>query len=170
MVAGRLQYDFWDLEPGYYGTGSYLGSKDILAIGLAARQQTDGVLTVGGAGNYRSWSADFLLEKRLGGPGAVSLEAAYYDYDTAGLVLAEQGRAWSAGAGYIFPVSRGSLQPYVRFQEFTADSGIDTRQQDAGVNWVIDGYNAQLGALYSRTRATHAADQSRLVVALQLQY
>jgi hypothetical protein len=170
MVAGRLQYDFWDPEPGYYGTGSYLGSKDILAIGLAARQQTDGVLTVGGAGDYRSWSADFLLEKRLGGAGAVSLEAAYYDYDTAGLVLAEQGRAWSAGAGYIFPVSHGRLQPYVRFQKFAADSGIDTRQQDAGVNWIIDGYNAQLGALYSRTKATRAADQSRLVVALQLQY
>lgn len=174
MVAGRLQYDFWDLEPGYYGTGSYLGSKDILAIGLAARRQADGVLTVGGAGDYRSWSADFLLEKRLANAGAVSLEAAYYDYDTAGLVPAEQGRAWSAGAGTIFPVSHGRLQPYVRFQKFDADSGIDTRQQDAGVNWIIDGYNAQLGAHYSRTesrtRATRAADQSKLVVALQLQY
>jgi hypothetical protein len=104
------------------------------------------------------------------GPGAVSLEAAYYDYDTANVVLAEQGRAWSAGAGYIFPVSRGSLQPYLRFQKFAADSGIDTREQDAGVNWIIDGYKAQLGALYSRTRATRMADQSRLVVALQLQY
>jgi hypothetical protein len=174
MVAGRLQYDFWDLEPGYYGTGSYLGSKDILAIGLAGRQQADGVLTMGGVGDYQSWSADFLLEKRLAGAGAVSLEAAYYDYDTGDVVPGEQGRAWSAGAGYIFPISRGSLQPYVRFQKFAADSGIDTRQQDAGVNWVIDGYNAQLGAHYSRTEsrtsATRAADQSRLVVALQLQY
>jgi hypothetical protein len=170
MVAGRLQVDFWDPEPGYYGTGSYLGSKDILAIGLAARQQSDGVLAVGGVGDYQSWSADFLLEKRLAGAGAVSLEAAYYDYDTGGVVTGEQGRAWSAGAGYIFPVSRGSLQPYVRLQKFSADSGIDTRQQDAGVNWVIDGYNAQLGALYSRTRATRSPDQSRLVVSLQLQY
>jgi hypothetical protein len=170
MVAGRLQYDFWDAEPGYYGTGTYLGSKDILAIGLAGRQQADGVLTVGGVGDYRSWSADYLLEKRLAGAGAVSLEAAYYDYDTDGIVLAEQGKAWSAGAGYIFPVSRGSLQPYLRFQKFSADSGIDTRQQDAGVNWIIDGYNAQLGALYSRTKATGAADQSKFVVALQMQY
>jgi hypothetical protein len=48
--------------------------------------------------------------------------------------------------------------------------GLSAGQQDAGVNWIIDGYNAQLGTLYSRTRATRMADQSRLVVALQLQY
>lgn len=67
-------------EPGYYGTGTYLGSKDIFAIGVAGRQQKDGVLTVAGVGDYRAWTIDFLLEKRLGG-GAVSLEAAYYNLD-----------------------------------------------------------------------------------------
>lgn len=170
MYAGRLQYDFWDAEPGYYGTGTYLGSKDILAIGLAGRQQKDGVLTAGGIGDYQSWNVDFLLEKRLGSAGAVSLEAAYYDYDTGDVILAEQGKAWSAGAGYIFPIARGSLQPYVRYQKFEADTGIDTRQEDVGVNWIIDGYNAQLGAVYSRTKMTGAPDQSRFVVALQLQY
>src|ERR1044072_8172254 len=45
MVAARLQYAFWDAEPGYYGTGNYLGAKDILAIGVAARAQKNGVLT-----------------------------------------------------------------------------------------------------------------------------
>ncbi|WP_338770485.1 porin [Massilia sp. METH4] len=170
MYAGRLQYDFWEAEPGYYGTGSYLGSKDILAIGLAGRQQKDGVLTMGGIGDYASWNVDFLLGKRLGTAGAVSVEAAYYDYDTDDVILAEQGKAWSAGGGYIFPITRGSLQPYVRYQKFEADTGIDTRQEDVGVNWIIDGYNAQLGATYSRTRVTGASDQSRFVVALQLQY
>lgn len=170
MYAGRLQYDFWDAEPGYYGTGTYLGAKDILAIGVAGRQQKDGVLTVAGIGDYRSWNADFLLEKRTGTGSAVSLEAAYYDYDTGDVILSEQGNAWSAGAGYLFPIARGSLQPYVRYQKFSADTGIDTRQEDAGVNWIIDGYNAQLGALYSRTKITGADHQSKFVVALQLQY
>lgn len=170
MFAGRLQYDFWDAEPGYYGTGTYLGSKDILAVGLAGRQQKDGVLTTGGIGDYESWNVDFLMEKRLGTAGAVSIEAAYYDYDTGNVILAEQGKAWSAGGGYIFPIALGSLQPYLRYQKFEADTGIDTRQEDVGVNWIIDGYNAQLGAVYSRTKASRAADQSRFVVALQLQY
>ena len=166
MFAGRLQYDFWDLEPGYYGTGNYLGTKDILAVGLAGRSQKDGVLTAAASGDYRSWSLDVLLEKRLPGAGAVSLEGAWYDYDTGNVIRAEQGKAWLVGAGYI--VNR--LQPFVRYQKFEADTGIDTRQADAGINYIIDGYNAQLAALYSRTSVTGADSRSAFAVTLQLQY
>jgi hypothetical protein len=167
MYAGRLQYDFWDAETGYYGTGNYLGAKDILAVGVAARTQKNGVLTPKAVGDYTSWSVDFLLEKRLAeGAGAVSLEAAWYDYDTDNVIKAEQGRAWLVGAGYI--VNR--LQPFVRYQKFAADSGIDTRQADVGLNYVISGYNAQVAALYSKTRTTGAPDGSKFAVTLQLQY
>jgi hypothetical protein len=170
MVAGRLQYDFWDLEPGYYGTGNYLGAKDILAVGIAGRSQKSGVLTPLANGDYTSTSVDFLLEKRLGGTGfgagAVSLEAAWYDYDTDNVVKAEQGKAWLVGAGYI--VDR--FQPFVRWQRFSADTGIATRQGDVGLNYVIDGYNAQVAALYSRTKVTGLQDASKFAVTLQLQY
>ena len=165
MVAGRVQYDFWDLEPGYYGTGNYLGTKDILAIGLAGRSQKQGVLTTTATGDYRSCSLDFLLEKRLA-TGAVSLEAAYYDYDLDNVIRAEQGSAWLIGAGYI--VNR--WQPFARLQKFKADNGVDTRQGDLGVNYIIAGYNAQVAALYSRTKVTGQDDRSKLAVTLQLQY
>lgn len=171
MFAGRLQYDFWDAEPGYYGTGNYLGSKDILAIGLAARYQKEGVLTVADVGDYKAWNVDFLFEKRLPG-GALSVEAAYYHYRNDDVVLAEQGKAWSAGLGYIFAANAGAgrLQPFVRYQQFRPDTGLDTRQSDAGVNWIIDGYNAQLGAVYSKTRQDTFADRSTFAVNLQVQY
>ena len=167
MVAGRLQYDFWDAEPGYYGTGNYLGTKDILALGLAARTQKNGVLTPLAAGDYRSWSLDFLLEKRLGADaGALSLEGAWYDYNTDNVVRSEQGKAWLVGAGYII----NSIQPFVHYQKFSADTGIDTKQTDIGVNYIIQGYNAQVAALYSKTKMTNAPDGSRFAVTLQLQY
>jgi hypothetical protein len=172
MVAGRLQYDFWEPEPGYYGTGNYLGSKDILAIGVAARHQKEGVLTLAGKGDYSSYNVDFLLEKKVPGSGAYALEAAYYDYDTDGVIRSEQGKAWSAGAAYIFDQAMGwgRLQPFVRYQKFSPDTNIDTRQADAGVNYIIDGYNAQVSAVYSRAKVTGIPDQSKFVVALQLQY
>jgi hypothetical protein len=172
MVAGRVQVDFWDAEPGYYGTGNYLGGKDILAIGFAARQQKDGVLTVAGKGDYASWNVDFLMEKKLGAGSAVSVEAAYYDYDTDNVILSEQGKAYSAGAAYITgqPVGYGRLQPFVRFQKFSPDAGGDTRQSDAGVNYIIDGYNAQISAVYTNTKVTGMPKRSAFVVALQLQY
>ena len=170
MYAGRLQYDFWDAEPGYYGTGNYLGGNDILAIGVAGRYQKDGVLTVGATGDYKSYNVDFLLEKKVAG-GAFSLEAAYYDYDTGGVIKSEQGKAYSAGAAFIFSdaVGWGRLQPYARYQKFKPDTNIDTRQVDVGVNYIIEGYNAQIRAVYSKTKVA-AADNDKFVVSLQLQY
>ena len=172
MYAARLQYDFWDAEPGYYGTGTYLGAKDILAVGIAGRTQNDGVLTTSGIGNYSSGNIDFLLEKKIAGAGAVSLEGAYYNYNTSGVILSEQGKAYLAGAGYIFKdkLGMGQLQPFTRYQKFDADNNITTRQYDLGVNYIIDGYNAQVSVTYSKTDVTSQTSINKVVVALQLQF
>ena len=68
------------------------------------------------------------------------------------------------------PVIVDRVQPFLRYQKFAADTGIDTRQGDVGVNYIIDGYNAQLAALYSRTTVTNVPNQSKFAVTLQLQY
>lgn len=178
MYAGRLQIDFWDPEPGYYGTGNYLGTKDILAIGIAGRSQGDGAVADIGTGDqrdvgdYTSYSIDFLLEKKNVGPGAVSVEAAYYDYDTDGVFLSEEGKAYSAGAGYIFrdKVGWGQFQPFVRYQKFEAETDIDTRKYDVGLNYVIDGYNAQITGVYSETKVTGSGSDNAFNVSMQFQF
>lgn len=172
MYAGRLQVDFWDAEPGYYGTGNYLGTKDILAIGIAGRAQKNGAYSSTLTGDYQSYSIDFLLEKKGVGPGALSLEAAAYDYDTSDVFLSEQGGAYSAGLGYIFDqkVGWGQFQPFVRYQKFTPDNNVDTRQYDLGVNYIIDGYNAQVGAVYSNKKITGSSDVDSVSVAMQFQF
>ena len=166
MYATRLQFDFWDAEPGYYGTGNYLGAKDILAVAFAGRMKTDGATTLTTKGDYASYSVDFLMEKKLGDAGAASLEAAYYNYDTSDIILSEQGTAFSAGAGYLI----GKLQPFVRYQKFDADTNVTTKKSDLGALYIIDGYNAQVSATYSSTKTTALASVNGLVVALQLQF
>lgn len=175
MYAGRLQVDFWDAEPGYYGTGNYLGGKDILAIGLAGRTQKNGAYSAVQTGDYSSYSVDFLLEKKDIGPGAVSVEAAYYDYDTDGVFLGEQGKAYSAGAGYIFNdvVGWGKFQPYARYQKFKADTATDTKAYDLGLAYIIDGYNAQISGFYRNTETKTPAtnvDVDSINVAMQFQF
>jgi hypothetical protein len=172
MYAGRVQYDFWDAEPGYYGTGNYIGGADILAIGVAGRYQKDGILTIAKNGKYSAYNVDFLLEKRIKGSGAFAVEAAWYDYDTDDIIKSEQGKAYSAGASFIFEdkVGWGKFQPFARWQKFSADTNIDTKQIDAGVNYIIDGYNAQISAVYSKTKVTKAADLDKFSVTLQLQF
>jgi len=172
MYAGRVQVDFWDPEPGYYGTGNYLGGKDILAVGVAGRTQGGGSSSALKTGDYTSYSVDFLLEKTGVGPGAVSLEAAYYDYDTDDVFLSEQGKAYSAGAGYIFndKLGWGQFQPYARYQKFDADNAISTKKYDLGLAYIIDGYNAQISGFYSNTKVTGVDSVDAVNVAMQFQF
>lgn len=170
MYAGRLQYSFWEKEPGYYGTGNYLGSKDIFTIGVAARQKGDGAASSTAVGDYSQWTVDLLLEKKLAA-GAVSLETAYFDYDTDDVFLSEQGEAYYASAGFIFnqKVGWGQFMPFVRHQNFDSDAG-ETERTDFGVNYIIDGYNASITAVYKDLEVDGSDDQDIFDVSVQLQF
>ena len=172
MYAGRVQVAFWDSEPGYYGTGNYFGAKDILTVGIAGRQKSDGAISTTAVGDYSSYSIDFLMEKKNVGPGTLSLEAAYYDYDTDKVFLAEEGDAYYVGAGYLFdtPVGWGKFMPFVRHQQFDADNNIKTERTDVGVNYVIEPYNALISAEYQKTDVTGRSDTDAFLVSLQMQF
>lgn len=184
MYAGRVQIAFWDAEPGYYGTGNYFGAKDILTVGLAARHKSDGVITTAGTntatttaansavGDYTSYSIDFLMEKKNVGPGTLSLEAAYYDYDTDDVIEAEEGDAYYVGAGYLFnqPVGWGKFMPFVRYQEFDADNDVKTERMDIGVNYVIAPYNAIISAEYQETDVTGSNSTDAILLSMQFQF
>lgn len=172
MYAGRVQLALWDAEPGYYGTGNYFGAKDILTIGIAGRQKTDGAISTIALGDYSSYSVDFLMEKKNVGPGTLSLEGAYYDYDTDDVFLSEQGNAYYVGAGYLFdtPVGWGKVMPFLRHQEFDADNNIKTQRTDVGVNYVMAPYNALISAEYQKTNVTGRRDTDAFLVTLQMQF
>jgi hypothetical protein len=184
MYAGRLQVDFWDPEPGYYGTGNYDGAKDILAIGIAARQKSDGAISTSAVGDYKSYSVDFLLEKKDVGPGTFSAEAAYYDYDTDDVFLSEQGKAYSAGVAYLFnsKVGWGAFMPFLRYQKFKAEgatssagvntstSDVDTKRFEIGTNYVIEPYNAMITAAYGDTKVTGSSSTNDFTVKMQFQF
>ena len=171
MFASRLQYSFWDKETGYYGTANYLGKKDIFTIGVAGRYKADGAASTTAVGDYSQVAVDLLIEKMLG-PGAVSLEAAYYDYDTDDVFTSEQGDAYAVGLGFIFKekVGWGQIMPIVHFQSFDADDGITTERWDFGVNYIIDSYNAQIATTYRNLEVTDESNQGQFIVQLQLQF
>lgn len=191
LYAGRLQFDFWDkgLDPAYYTSSTYYGSKDVLSVAVAAMYQKDGVGTAAVAGDYMAWNIDALLEKKLDGGAAVTLEGAYYDYDTddtadvaPGFGGADatdnvggitQGDGYLVGAAYLFPaqVGWGKFQPYLRYQKYDNDlTDVDSKQYDYGVNYVMDGHNARISATYTRNETDGSEDLDKFVVGLQLQF
>ena len=171
LYAARVQVDFWDPNgaPAYYTGSTNFGGAETLSIGFATQYQSNGAVSATQVGDYKAWNFDALLEKKVG-PGAVTLEGAYYNYDTSGVNLAEDGDAYLLGAAYIFneKVGWGKFQPYVRYQNFQPDNNVDKIQYDLGVNYVIDGFNAKVSAEYSKTEA--ATDTDKFIVGLQLQF
>ena len=172
MYAGRVQVAFWDSEPGYYGTGNYFGAKDILTVGLSAKHKSDGVISTTAVGDYSNYSIDFLMEKKNVGPGTISFEAAYYDYDTDGVFSSEEGDAYYAGAGYLFnkQIGWGKFMPFARYQEFDADDNTKTERMDFGVNYVMAAYNALISAEYQKTEVTGATDTDAVLISMQYQF
>jgi hypothetical protein len=173
LYAGRVQYDFWTPNgaPAFYTGSTTFGTADVLSIGIAGQYQKDGAVSATEVGDYSGWNIDALMEKKIGDSGAVTLEGAYYKYDTDGVNTAEDGKAYLAGAAYIFnqKVGWGQFQPYFRYQKFDPDNNIETKQYDYGVNYIIDSFNAKVSATYSKTDITAASDTNKFVVGLQLQ-
>jgi hypothetical protein len=191
LVAGRVVYNFWDVEdnPGYYESSTYYGSANILSIGLVGQSQKAGVGTIARPGDYTAWNIDGLLEKKAFNGGAVTLEGAYYHYDTGGVADVAgnfngagptanvggltQGQAYLISGGVLFPqeVGVGKFQPVVRYQEFDANlTHIDTRQVDASLNYIIKGHNARLSLDYAHIETTHLHDRDQVTGGIQLQF
>ena len=188
LYAGRLAYSFLDAEPGYYGTNSYFGEKNLFTVGATFQTQKNGVGTALAKGDYTAWNLDALFETKLAGGGVVTLEGAYYDYDTDGVtdvantnVLcsginncggATEGTAYLVTAAYLMPGTYGigQFQPYVRYQEFDPEVGSTTDQWDFGVTYVMKGHNARITAVYSDIDPGAAASTDKFIVGVQLMY
>lgn len=116
IMAGRLQYDFWDKEPGYWLNSTYYGEKDLLAIGVAGQT----------AGGDTSYNLDFLLEKKLGNAGVFTIESEYAKYE--GLTSIPGPGSKSDGAyglvSYLFPqpVGPGKIQLLGKYAVATFDA------------------------------------------------
>ena len=161
--AGRAQYDFWDREPGHYMNGTFYGDKNILAVGVAAQDQS---------GNYAT-SGDFLLERKLGGGGAISIEAELARYDKLGGYNSNYGldQGGYILASYLFPPRKGMTGRFEVLGKFAkaafshgltaTDVDYDQKTTELNINYVIKQFNARAMFFYLQKNfsAVHANDK-----------
>jgi hypothetical protein len=166
LYAGRVQMDFWDPEAGYYLNSTYYGEKDLLAVGVAAQT----------AAGDNAYSVDFLLEKKLGNAGVVTIESEYAKYDgLGGYIGGVDSDGWYALGAYIFPqpVGIGKLQVLGKFGETTYDFvGADSRQKttELNLNYLIKDFNARVSLFYIDQSYDNAGpDSKQLGIGLQVQ-
>ncbi len=177
LFAGRLVYNFWDPEPGYYNSSTYYGSKDVLALGLVYQSQSNASGTIADPGDYTGWNLDFLFEQKLKGGAVVSAEAAYYDYDWSNKPVVSpglyQGNGYFVLGSYMFAkkVGWGQFQPMLRYQKKEPDTGFgpETDISEFGLNYIIDGHNARVAFVYGNQDPTGLPSTNFVQLGVQLQ-
>jgi hypothetical protein len=140
--AGRVQIDFWDPEDGYYLNGTYYGDKNLLAIGGASQIQ-DG---------HTATTVDFLLEKKVLGGGAFTIESEYSDYNRFGgydAAFAKSQGVYGLGS-FLIPkkIGVGQIELLGKYAkaEFTHGSlaNYDQKTTEINVNYVIKQFNLRV--------------------------
>jgi hypothetical protein len=172
LGAGRVQVDFWDPEPGYYLNGTFYGQKNILAL-AAAGQVQDG---------NNAYNGDFLLEKKIAGGGAFSVEAEVAKYDRLGGYNARYGtdQGGYVLGSYLFPPvagMTGRLEILGKFAKasfrngFTAlDRDYDQKTTELNFNYVIREFNARVMVFYlQKNFSAVQANDKQVGVGFQVQ-
>lgn len=142
--AARVQIDFWDPEDGYYLNSTYYGDKNLLAIGGATQVQDGKTAT----------TVDFLLEKKVMGHGAFTIESEYSDYNRLGGY--EGAYAKSQGvyglASFLIPkkVAVGQFEILGKYAkaEYTQGStpNFDQKTTEFNLNYIIKQFNFRIQA------------------------
>ena len=172
ISAGRVQVDFWDPEGGYYLNGTYYGDKNLLAIAVAGQTQ---------GSDRNAYNADFLLERKVKGGGAVSFEAEWAKYDGLGGYSASyttNDGGYLLGA-YLFPqmVGPGRFEvlgkyAHARFRDGITPLDFDYDQDTTEVNfnYVIKQFNARVMMFFKDTSFDAVrTDFKQFGVGLQIQ-
>jgi hypothetical protein len=170
--AGRVQLDFWDPEPGYYLNGTFYGDKNILAVGAAGQVQD----------SNKAYNGDFLLEKKVGGGGAFSVEAELAKYDRLGGYSARYGtdQGGYVLASYLFPPAMGMtgrLELLGKFAKASFSNGItpldrdyDQKTTEINFNYVIKQFNARVMLFYLQKNFSAVLPNDKQIgVGLQVQ-
>jgi hypothetical protein len=156
ITAVRGQVDFWDAEAGYYLNGTYYGDKNLLAIAAAGQFQ---------GSDRTAYNADFLLERKVPGGGAVTVEAEWAKYDQLGGYNAKYGvddGGYVLGS-YLFPRMSGpgrvqalGKYAFARFREGLTIDNADYNQKttEVDLNYIIKQFNARVMFFYKNTRFT----------------
>ncbi len=166
LFAQRFAFNFLDVEknPGYYTSGTYFGKGgDIFTVGVSNQYQEDGVGTQTDPGNFRGTTVDVLYEQNISGgnAGVLTFNGEYKNYGITGYGIQSrlvgdgftmfEGNAFDVSAMYLIPhkVLIGQFQPYLRYVEQMPFNSSDRNTWEVGLNYIIDGHNAKIMALYN---------------------
>ena len=159
-TTARVQYNFFDPETSYFYTGTYLGKKKILAIGAGYDHQH----------KYEGYSGDVFLDWPLKS-GAITAQLDHIRYDGRTFLKALPNQYDTLfEAGYLIGKTRFMPVVQVAQRNFSNSALNDEARYGAGVNYFLNGHNANFKMLYTRIDTHNLKSASQFTVQLQFFY
>jgi phosphate-selective porin O/P len=165
-TATRLSYNWFTPEPGAGYTGTTIGEKRILQVGLQGDAQNHRMDSKDDVGfttmnrDYRAWAADIYFDQPFGGTWALTFEGAWLDrrddYDGPG-VSTRSIKGYYAQGGLLFPghVGPGRLQLVARYEDLDSDRGVvesGTINRGVGINYFGKGHDRKIQLDHTKRR------------------
>jgi hypothetical protein len=143
-VAGRLQLNLLDPEPGFFYAGTYLGTKKIVSFGVSYDFQD----------SYNHWGVDGLVDLPVG-PGVLTAQVNVVRWNGDDWVALPQQTALMSEAGYLFEAAY--LSPIVRFEKHWTNGDSDETRFAGGLALWPHGHNFNVKAFYTRIQPPSSA-------------
>jgi len=157
-IVGRIGYNVFDPEPGYFWAGTYLGKKKVLSFGASFDIQP-GVGGDEGDDLYYAFAFDAFADIPMGENGIVGTLNAYY-FGPGG-ILPEGYGLWG-DFGYRIE----NIEPLVAFEWYEPDEGDNGKRQAilGGLNYWIHGHNVNIKFQFGIDKLNGADDWTKTAI------
>jgi hypothetical protein len=158
--TGRVQLNLLEPETNFLYSGTYLGTKKVLAVGAAFDKQSQ----------YHGYDVDAFTDVPAG-PGAVTAQVDFNRFDGGGNPLLPKQNDLLVELGYL--IKAWHLTPVLQVADHHivgTDIG-DDRRASFGANYWLSSYNVNIKGAYTRIkRAGVVGPQHEVTVQLQVAY
>ena len=147
-IAARGQVNFFDAEPGYYNSATYLGKKKTVGIGASVDMQPEVIAYTNEDGDtveedYMYFSFDGFAEYPVG-ENTLTVEAGAGILDLGDAAMTASGTAIYAQGGFLV---QQKWQPWIMFEMFSSDHDDDVGSFSTirlGLTHFLAGHNANI--------------------------
>ena len=177
FYSARISYTPQGSEPGYFGSSTFYGDKNIVTIGLGGQYQKDGSVDIASTAMTKPKKdtfigmADILAEENVVGTGTFTFEGQFYAFNSGynfgnGLGIDAPREAFYALVSYLTPedIGCGKLQPLVRWQQ-TIDP--EWTIIDGALAYVMKAYDARVVLTYEHIDTGSTGGPNRYQNSLQ---
>jgi hypothetical protein len=156
---GRVAFDVFGAQPGFFYRGTSLGKIHTLAIGGNFDVQK----------SYKGYGGDIYYDRPVGGGDGFTIQGDFTHWDGGSFITSlPKQDTWLVETGFYF--HKIKLLPYLQYakQDISASNQPDEKRPQIGVGYYFEGHNSNLKVAYTRIERDNAPKRNQFQIQYQV--